>query len=91
MAWDDSFLSIVGPHATVETIQAFSLLESEHVHEAPVFVPETNELLYSDTSVVGWLWAMNIDTHEAREKPAYDYVHALYLRNEQLTAACIGP
>lgn len=67
VAWDESFLSIVGPLAKVETIQAFSSPETEHVHEAPVFVPETNELIYSDTSVMGWLWAINIDTHNARE------------------------
>ncbi|KAJ6057097.1 hypothetical protein N7460_000371 [Penicillium canescens] len=37
------------------------------VHEAPAFVPETNELFFADTSETGWLWAINVDTHKARK------------------------
>jgi len=61
-AWDESFLSIIGPGAKVERVQSFD--PPYVVHEAPVHLPDSNELLYSDTSVVGWLWAINIDTHE---------------------------
>lgn len=68
VAWDESFLQIVGPDAKVETLQTFVSPESGHVHEAPVYVPETNELVYSDTSMVGWLWAVNIDTQKVRPR-----------------------
>lgn len=47
-----------------ETIQSFSGADADHVHEAPVYLPSTNELVFADTSVIGWLWATNIDTHE---------------------------
>ena len=65
-AWDESFLGIIGPGAKVEIIQTFDGLEQ--VHEAPVYLPATNELLYSDTSVAGWLWAINIDSYEVRSR-----------------------
>lgn len=66
IVWDRSFLDLIGPHGKVEEIQSFP--EEEHrVHEAPVFLEETNELLYSDTDIIGWLWAVNIDTHETRK------------------------
>ena len=63
IAWDESFFEIIGPEAKIECIQAFP--ELRHVHEAPVYVPESNELLFADTSAVGWLWAIDIDTHRA--------------------------
>lgn len=63
MVWDSTFLDLIGPQGKVEKVQSFP--ESEHrVHEAPVYLPETNELLFSDTDIVGWLWIVNIDTHE---------------------------
>jgi gluconolactonase len=64
IAWDPSFFKIVGPDAKLEVIQTFAEPENGHVHEAPVFLPETNELLYSDTSDDGGLFAVNIDTHK---------------------------
>ncbi|KAI7978230.1 hypothetical protein EIK77_009770 [Talaromyces pinophilus] len=68
IAWDSSFFNIIGPHAKLEKIQSFEG-EPLHVHEAPTFVPETNELFYADTSVTGWLWAINVDTYETRKVP----------------------
>lgn len=62
IAWDASFLDFIGEDAGIERILSFPGLE--HVHEAPVFVPETNELVFSDTSAMGWLWAINIDTYQ---------------------------
>jgi hypothetical protein len=62
IAWDSSFFDFIGPDAKVERILSFPNVE--HVHEAPIFVPETNELLFSDTSALGWLWAINVDTYK---------------------------
>lgn len=65
IVWDYKFLQLVGTQGKLEKIQSFP--EEEHrVHEAPVYLPDTNELLFSDTDIVGWLWAVNIDTHEVR-------------------------
>ncbi|KAJ5654240.1 hypothetical protein N7490_001243 [Penicillium lividum] len=66
IAWDYKFFNIIGPQAKLEKIQSFEG-EPPHVHEAPAYSPETNELFYADTSVTGWLWALNVDTHEARK------------------------
>ena len=63
LVWDEAFLNILGPTAKIEKIQTFPE-EEQRVHEAPVYLPETNELLYSDTDITGWLWVVNIDTHE---------------------------
>ena len=65
LVWDETFLNFLGPDAKVESVQSFPA-DEYNVHEAPVFVPETNELIYSDSSVVGWLWAVNTDTHKVR-------------------------
>ncbi|CAK3809746.1 Hypothetical predicted protein [Lecanosticta acicola] len=65
IAFDSSFLDIIGPEAKLERIQAFPS-NAQNVHEAPVYLPETNELLYSDTSLAGVLFALNIDTHKIR-------------------------
>ena len=64
VAWDEQFLDVIGSDARVETIQTFESPEDTHVHEAPVYVAETNELVFSDTSQIGWLWAVNTDSHE---------------------------
>ncbi|KAK4894780.1 hypothetical protein LTR27_007168 [Elasticomyces elasticus] len=77
IAWDQSFLDIIGTSAKLERIQSFPDDEN-HVHEAPVYLSETNELLFSDTHVTGWLWAINIDTHETRKihtNPALEHVN----------------
>ncbi|KAJ5945623.1 hypothetical protein N7454_002462 [Penicillium verhagenii] len=66
IAWDSSFFNIIGSQAKLEKIQSFEG-EPPHVHEAPAFVPETNELFYADTSVTGWLWAIDVNTHKARK------------------------
>ncbi|KAI7458080.1 hypothetical protein KC364_g10559 [Hortaea werneckii] len=67
VAWDERFLDVIGCDARVETIQTFESPEDTHVHEAPVYVAETNELVFSDTSQIGWLWAVNIDSHKTRK------------------------
>ncbi|GAB1731978.1 hypothetical protein NU195Hw_g231t1 [Hortaea werneckii] len=67
IAWDERFLDVIGSDAHVETIQTFKSPEDTHVHEAPVYVAETNELVFSDTSQIGWLWAVNIDSHKTRK------------------------
>lgn len=66
IAYDVSFLSIIGPQAKLEKIQDFPP-DLGHVHEAPVFLSDTNELLYSDTTEVGFMYAVNIDTGAVRE------------------------
>ena len=63
LAFDEGFFDIIGPSATLERIQAFGPSE-QHVHEAPVYLPDSNELLYSDTSLAGTLFAIDIDTHK---------------------------
>ncbi|KAI6900190.1 hypothetical protein KC318_g6892 [Hortaea werneckii] len=82
VAWDEQFLDVIGSDARVETIQTFESPEDTHVHEAPVYVAETNELVFSDTSQIGWLWAVNIDSHETRKittnPPLYNVNGATY-------------
>lgn len=65
ISFDDTFLQLIGSNAKLERIQSFPP-DQWHVHEAPVYLHETNELLYSDTSLAGLLYAINIETHEAR-------------------------
>ncbi|KAK4505439.1 hypothetical protein PRZ48_003402 [Zasmidium cellare] len=69
ISFDDAFLDVLGVDAKLERIQSFPQGQW-HVHEAPVYLPETNELLYSDTSLAGLLYAINIDTHEVRKIPS---------------------
>lgn len=66
IAFDDAFFDVLGANAKLEKIQSFPP-DLGHVHEAPVYLQETNELLYSDTSVTGHLYAINIDTHQVRQ------------------------
>ncbi|TKA63351.1 hypothetical protein B0A55_10078 [Friedmanniomyces simplex] len=92
VAWDRSFLEVIGVNAKLERIQSFPL-EEDHVHEAPVFLPETNELLYSDTSVTGWLWAINVDTYETRKlhtTPALEHVNGGTSHNGEIYLATNG-
>lgn len=62
IAFDDAFFDVVGPEARVERIQSFPP-DLQKVHEAPIYIAGTNELLYSDPSISGAIWAINIDTH----------------------------
>lgn len=58
---------MIGSSAKLEKIQSFPK-EQNHVHEAPVWLSGTNELLYSDTTITnGTLFAINIDTHAVRQ------------------------
>ena len=66
IAFEPQFFSILGGSATLERILNFTDGEDEHVHEAPVYIPETNELLFSTTTAIGWLWALDLDTLEVR-------------------------
>ncbi|KAF2216378.1 hypothetical protein CERZMDRAFT_93675 [Cercospora zeae-maydis SCOH1-5] len=66
IAFDQAFFDVIGSNAKVEKIQTFPP-SLKHVHEAPVYLPESNELLYSDTSVTGHLYAINIDTRAVRQ------------------------
>jgi gluconolactonase len=67
IAWDAAFFSFLGTNARIERFISFP--DIQHVHESPVYVPESNELLFSDTSAVGWLWAINVELYEAHNKP----------------------
>lgn len=70
IAFDKIFLDLMGEGARLEMIQAFEGDEMNHVHEAPVYVPSTGELVYADTSVVGWLWGLDVQTHRVRTEPS---------------------
>lgn len=66
VSFDDAFWDVLGSNVKLERIQSFPP-DQEHVHEAPVYLPDTNELLYSDTSLVGRLYAVDIDSHEVSQ------------------------
>lgn len=63
IAFHESFLDIIGTAAKVERVLAFPPAE-RNTHEGPVYVPETGELLFADTSAIGWLYALNAETYE---------------------------
>lgn len=65
IAWDAAFFNLIGPDAKLERIQSF-VGQPARVHEAPAYIPETNELFFADTSETGWLWAINVDTYEVQ-------------------------
>ncbi|KAK4630971.1 Lactonohydrolase oryL, partial [Fulvia fulva] len=65
IAFDGSFFDIIGMNAKIERIQSF-LVDKQRVHEAHVYLPESNELLYPDTTEAGFMYAINIDSHELR-------------------------
>lgn len=67
VAFDEAFLELIGADAKLEVVLGFGGEEANHVHEAPVYVPQTKELVFADTSVVGWLWALNVKTHTYRK------------------------
>lgn len=65
IAWDSSFFTIIGRDASLEPIQSFAG-QPATVHEAPAYVSETNELVFADIKAIGWLCAIDMDTHEVR-------------------------
>lgn len=73
----------------LERIQSF-IGEPAHVHEAPAFVPETNELEFSDTSVTGWLWAIDIDTHTVCNRLSVTFASLPVIRSGYLLIAALG-
>ncbi|KAI7564303.1 hypothetical protein KC317_g7154, partial [Hortaea werneckii] len=86
IAWDERFLDVIGSDAHVETIQTFESPEDTHVHEAPVYVAETNELVFSDTSQIGWLWA----TRKIATNPPLSNVNGATYHNGFLYACTNG-
>lgn len=66
ITFDDIFARFLGSGPKFETIHSFSGSDASHVHEAPVFIPATNELVFADTSVIGWLYGLDIETHKVR-------------------------
>jgi gluconolactonase len=60
IAFEPSFLDFIGPNAMVERVMSFPGVS--HVHEAPVYIPESNELLFADTSAIGWLYLYNVSS-----------------------------
>ena len=68
ISFNDGFLTYIGTSARFEHAQVFQGIDAEHVHEAPVYVPQLDELIYADTMVVGWLWALNTKTHEVSQQ-----------------------
>lgn len=71
IAFDEVFLQLTGSDPKLELVQSFEGEDANHVHEAPVYVPQTGELVFADTSVVGWLWALDIETHMVRASPSH--------------------
>ena len=87
IALHDDFLSFIGQAAHMEMATSFSGIDAEHVHEAPIYIPGTNELIFADTSVVGWLWTINVETHERRQivtKPYLNNVNGGTLHDSRL-------
>ncbi|EME85711.1 uncharacterized protein MYCFIDRAFT_119346, partial [Pseudocercospora fijiensis CIRAD86] len=76
IAYDASFFETIGPDAKLEKIQSFPPSQN-HVHEAPVYLPDTNELLYSDTTLIGTAFAIEIDTHKVRNITTDPPLHSL--------------
>lgn len=66
VAFDDAFFGFLGQEPKFEVAYAFPAGEDKHVHEAPVFVEETNELVFADTSVEGWLFGLNVETFQVQ-------------------------
>ncbi|ETN40658.1 uncharacterized protein HMPREF1541_04937 [Cyphellophora europaea CBS 101466] len=68
IAFDPAFFtSVLGASATLTTLHSFTSPDDQHVHEAPVYLPATHELLFADTSVSGWLWALDVSTAAIRK------------------------
>lgn len=84
IAFDISFFDIIGSSARLEKILGFPGVS--HVHEAPVYVPEMNELLFADTSVIGWLYALNAENYTVRNittsPPLYNVNGGTYHRGK---------
>ncbi|OCL15255.1 calcium-dependent phosphotriesterase [Glonium stellatum] len=84
IAFDPLFLDIIGPSAKLERILSFPGVS--HVHEAPVYISETNELLFADTSVIGWLYAINAANYTVRNittnPPLYNVNGGTYHRGK---------
>lgn len=64
VAFHDDFLTWIGRDAKMEPIQLFEGDDANHVHEAPVYIPDGTEFVFADTSVVGWLWGLDVKTHK---------------------------
>ncbi len=60
IGFTDEFFDIIGSNATRQIVASFPGVTG-HVHEAPTYVPETNQLLFADTSLVGSLYLLDVD------------------------------
>lgn len=68
VTFQDDFLSWIGKDARMEPVQLFEGEDANHVHEAPVYIPDTSEFVFADTSVIGWLWGLDVKTHKVRTR-----------------------
>ena len=64
IAFHEDFVSFLGSQAKLGIAHSFDGEDAKHVHEAPVYLPDTDEFLFADTSVVGWLWVLTVQTNE---------------------------
>ncbi|KAK5075577.1 hypothetical protein LTR64_001784 [Lithohypha guttulata] len=67
IAFHDDFLTWIGKDAKMEIVQTFEGVDADHVHEAPIFLPDTREFVFADTAVVGWLWGLDVDNRKVRK------------------------
>lgn len=80
IAFDKDFLSFLGQNAKLEVAQSFEGEDANHVHEAPVYIPDTGDFVFADTSVVGWLWVLNIETNKVcHSKPSFRRATTAYI------------
>lgn len=70
ISFHDDFIKFVGVDAQMSIVHSFNGEDANHVHEAPVYLPQTNEFLFADTSVVGWLWVYDINTDKVSHSTA---------------------
>lgn len=69
IAFDEAFFGFLGREPKFQIAHSFPPDERGHVHEAPVYVVESNELVFADTSVIGWLYALDVETFEVSIGP----------------------
>lgn len=87
IAFSEDFLDLIGKNAKMEKAFAFEGEDAQHVHEAPVYLHQTGELVFADTSVQGWLWALDVTTYSARKiatSPPLQNVNGGTLRDSHL-------
>lgn len=58
---------MIGPSSKLEIIASFPGIEG-HVHEAPTYIADTDQLLFSDTSQVGSLYLLDVATNKVSRR-----------------------